>query len=187
MEVRGQITVHGTATVAEVGNQSDHPSPNTMNDLNKTVVVERLRVVDNRYTWVPESVSPDVRADFAIDENNLNADICKMGHLMAYYGNLHAELSAELTRKEEKLKQTFALKSASVRAQAEGGQKKITENAIREKVETDQEYIDQQTELQMTRLYANMAEGWWWTIQRKGKLIETLSYKQGKEIATREV
>jgi hypothetical protein len=153
-----------------------------MGELDKTVVVERIKEVDGTPTWVAESVSPLVTDDFAIDENRLDREICRLGHLMAYYGNLAAELKAELARKEEQLKRAYAISAQAIRAECLGKGEKVTDPSIKEKVEVGERYGNQQAGLQITRLYAIMAESWFQSMKKKADLVIALAYKQGREV-----
>jgi hypothetical protein len=153
-----------------------------MSELDKTVVVERIKLVNEAPTWVPESVSPTVEVDFAIDEARLEYEMCRLGHLLASYGNLAAELKAELIRKEEQLKRAYAISAQAIRAEHQGSGVKITDPAVKEKVEVGERYGNQQAGLQMVRLYAIMAEAWFQSIKKKADLVIALAYKQGREI-----
>jgi len=153
-----------------------------MSELNRTVYVERIKEVDGTNRWVAEQVSPNVSDDFAIDENRLDYEMCRLGHLLAYYGNLNADLKAELARKEENLRRTAAVTAQSVRAQAKEKSEKITDATVKERVESDEFYGRMQAVLQMTRLYAIMAESWFQSMKKKSDLVVSLAYKQGREL-----
>ena len=125
--------------------------------LNKVVFVERIKEVEGELRWVTERVAPDIDSDFAIDEDRLDHEMSRLGHLLAYYGNLYGELKAELVRKEENLKRAYAIMAQSIRVEHKKNELKITDPGVREKVESDDRYGEQQAELQIVRMYAIMS------------------------------
>ena len=153
-----------------------------MNSLNKTLNVERIKEVEGRLQWVAEQVSPMIDEDFAVDEDRLDYEMARLGHLLAYYGTLFGELKSELIRKEENLKRSYSIQAQAIRVKARGDGEKITDATVRERVESDDRYGTQQSALQMTRLYGIMSEAWFQAIKKKADLVIALAYKQGREI-----
>ncbi len=92
----------------------------------ETMYVEKLHNVNGEWVWKAFGQDYDTEKDFSMDEDNLNADICRMGQLMVKYGGLAAEQEANLSRKEENVKLVKASLSAAMKSQAEVDGTKLT-------------------------------------------------------------
>ncbi len=150
--------------------------------MSETIFVEKLKQVDDRWAWVPEAIAVDTDGDFTIDELNLNVEVCKMGKLLLKYGDLAAELRAELERKEENLKYTAAKISAAQRARAIETRTKVTEVELKELTITDDLYREALNPLHVLRASAVRADHWWRAINTKAKMIEALAFRQSAEL-----
>jgi len=82
------------------------------------------------YRFVPKTL--DVAGDFQIDESNIEGELCRMGQLIACYGEIQANLKAALARREDAAKREWA--AAFLRFQQAG---KTTVDALKAQAETD--------------------------------------------------
>jgi len=131
------------------------------------------------FTNVVVQMNPD---DFKIDENNIDAELSNLGVQLYEYGQLYAELKGELARKEDRSKQTYAIRAQFFRNASVGVTPRMTDANLKEQVECDKDYQTAQENLQLTRLYCLMAENWWRSMQQKSDLVKALCYKQKAEI-----
>ena len=150
--------------------------------MSETLFVEKLKYIDDIWRWVPEAIVINTEEDFTIDELNLNTEVCKMGKLLLKYGDLAAELEAELKRKEENLKYTSAKIAGAQRAAALATSSKITEAEIKEKTIIDPAYQEALNPLHVLRASAVRASHWWRAINTKAKMIEALAFRQSAEL-----
>lgn len=150
--------------------------------MSNTVYVEKLVVENGQMKWESQAVVVNTEDEFSIDELELNREICRMGQLLLQYGDLAAELDAELKRKEEALKYTAARIAGAERSSAEANGDKMTEGKLNEKVITHSQYQAELAALHVTRAYALQASNWWRTANNKAKLLETLAFRQSAEL-----
>jgi hypothetical protein len=148
----------------------------------ETLYVEKLIKVKDKWVWTPEAVVVNTEDDFNIDELNLDAEFCRMGKLLIKYGDLAAELQAELKRKEEELKLTAARVAGTLRSTAERDGVKVTVDLIRDKVTVSDEYQQALAPLHVLRASAVKAEHWWRAAHTKAKMLESLAFKQSAEL-----
>lgn len=147
-----------------------------------TMWVERLSHEGGEWKWKPFKEEFDLEADFAINEEGLNAEICRMGQLLVRYGNLDAEQRANLQRKEEHAKLVKANCSAAIRSEAETKGQKITVGEIEEKTIAHPIYQQALSELHILRADANKADHWWRAIIKKAELLNAAAFRQNAEI-----
>jgi len=147
----------------------------------EVMYIERLRYVESEWKWVIEAEQFDIDGDFAINDNQVEREICRMGQLMARYGTIAAELEANLKRKEEKIKYVAASLAAAIRSTAETKGTKMTEGKLQEELIQRQEYQDALNGLHGLRADAAKSDHWWRAILKKADLVNSLSYRQGAE------
>jgi hypothetical protein len=145
--------------------------------------VERIiRNEAGQRAWGTEVETFDLEADFSMDEQRLNYEICRMGQLMVKYGTLAAEQDANLKRKEEAAKLMQASVAGAIRSQAEKDGRKLTEAQLKEEVTIDDDYQLALAALHELRADAIKADHWWRTIVKKADLLNALAFKQNAEI-----
>jgi hypothetical protein len=147
-----------------------------------TIWVERLIQHEGKWVWKPQAEHFDTEADFSIDDGNLNPEICRMGQLLVRYGDLAAQMQANLKRKEENVKYIRDRVSGYMRSSAEAAGDKMTEGKLSEKVTVDASYQKALGELHIMRADALKAEHWWRSIIKKAELLNALAYRQGQEM-----
>lgn len=148
----------------------------------ETIWVETLVHEKGEWQWMPKPEQFDTEADFAIDEGNLNLEICRMGQLLVRYGDLAAKMTANLKRKEEHVKYTQARVAGATRSAAEAAGTKMTEGKLAEKVTTDPQYQQALSELHILRADALKADHWWRSIVKKAELLNAMAFRQNAEI-----
>jgi hypothetical protein len=145
--------------------------------------VERLQQNESgEWAWVAVAQQFDLENDFAIDEDNLNTEICRMGGLLVKYGTLAAEQAANLKRREEFVKLTYARVAGAFRAEAEAKSKRITEDNLKEKTTRDDAHQAALSALHVLRADAVKADHWWRSIVKKADLLNALAFRQNAEI-----
>lgn len=144
--------------------------------------VERLVKVGEEWVWKPEEEKFDLHTDFSMNEDNLNAEICRTGQLMVRYGGLAAEQSANLARKEEHVKLIKSQVSAATRSQNEALGTKTTETALAETVTLDSTYQKALSELHVLRADSLKADHWWRSILKRADLLNAMAFRHNAEI-----
>lgn len=124
----------------------------------------------------------DTENDFKITEETLDEEICRQGQLMLEYGDLMANLKAELANKEDQVKYTYAVIAQEIRVNAVSNKQKITENIVHEQVIVDKRYQSVLAEHNIVKLNSIKADNYWKAICKKGDLLNALGYKTGQEI-----
>lgn len=132
--------------------------------------------------WEYEERAVNPKQDFLIDEDNLNKCICDQGRLLVYYGEIYSCLKAELSRKEEKVKSTYAMIASVIRSKAAHDNVKMTEGKVTELVTIEPKYREAIKELDDIRYRYYHGEVWWRSIQQKSDLLYALAYRQSAEI-----
>jgi len=130
---------------------------------------------DGAWTRVVQEVNLEV--DFKINPDNLDGELCSLPQKMIQYGQIYSQLKSEVNRKEELAKFIYASLALKVRATD-----KVTENAVKEKVTTDQQYQQALAEQNHSERNAILAESWWRSINKKADLIQSLVYRESSEI-----
>jgi hypothetical protein len=153
-----------------------------MEKVMETMYIERLHNENGEWVWKSFGQNYDTEADFSMDEDNLNTDICKMGQLMVKYGTLAAEQSANLSRKEEHVKLTKASLSAAFKSQAEVDGTKLTIPDLADKVTIHATYQQALSELHILRADSLKADHWWRAIVKKADLLTSMAYRQSAEL-----
>lgn len=150
--------------------------------MNKTIYVERLRQVENVWQWVPEPEQFDLEADFGIDEENLEREICRMGQILVRYGTIAGELQANLTRKEEYAKLIKAKVGGALRSQYETVGTRITEGKLADEVTAHVQYQEALTALHLLRAEAIQADHWYRSAIKKADMLNALAFRQNAEL-----
>lgn len=148
----------------------------------ETMWIERLQQVDGVWKWVPQAEQFDLERDFAISEEALNADACRVGQLMVRYGGIAAEQDAALRRKEEYAKLVFAQVSQANRSAFEAAGEKATADKIKDTATADPNYQQALSELHILRADALKADHWWRSIVQKAELVRALMFRQNAEM-----
>ena len=148
----------------------------------ETITVEYLTQVGQQWEWAPKIEQVDTEYDFSIDEDNLNKEICRMGHLLVKYGDLAARMNTNLKRKEENVKYVQAKVAGVIRSVAESTGAKMTEGKLNEEVIVDASYQQALAELHTMRADALRAEHWWRSIVKKADLLNAMAFRQNAEI-----
>lgn len=131
---------------------------------------------DGAWTRVGQDVK--IEEDFKIDPDNLDGEICALPSKMIQYGQLHSQLKSEVSRKEEYVKFIYAQLALKIR----GGEEKVTESTVKEKVTTDQIYQQALAEQNHSERNSLLAESWWRSINKKADLVQSLVYRESSEI-----
>jgi hypothetical protein len=149
----------------------------------ETMYVERLRQQkDETWAWVVEVENFDLTADFGIDEENLSQEICRMGLLLVRYGTIAGEVGANLARKEEVAALVKSQLGEGCRSQAEVDGKKISVDAVKDKVVSDPLYQQALTNLHLLRGDAVKIDHWYRSCVKKADLLNALAFRQNAEI-----
>lgn len=143
-----------------------------------TVVVE---VLSSDGKWVPEERIYHPEIDLDYNEDTLIPKMCEMGKIMVKYGDLFGQMKAQLGRKEEEVKETYARVSGLIRSESEGSATRMTEGAIKDKTTTDSRYQKALHSLHVTRAHAIQAEAWWRASHKVADLLNSLGYRTGVE------
>lgn len=150
--------------------------------MSTTMTVERLAQEDGQWVWKAYVETMDLARDFDMDEHQLNAEICRMGQLLVYYGTLAGEQDANLKRKEEHAKLVRAQVAGALRSQAEASGTKMTENKLEEQVTAHPSYQQALSEMHILRADAIKANNWWKSIVKKADLLNAMAFRQNAEI-----
>ena len=145
--------------------------------------IKRIKVeVQTKDGYEEEYREVDLENHFLIDENQLEKHMCEQGLLLVYYGEIFSLLKAELSRKEEKVKSTYAIIASVVRSRAAHEGIKMTEGKVNELVLIEDRYQEALRELDDARYRYYHGETWWRSIQQKSDLLYALAYRQSAEI-----
>jgi len=149
----------------------------------ETMYIERLRQQeDNAWAWVPEIERFDLEADFSINEDDLSAEICRMGLLLVRYGTIAGEVSANLARKEEAASLVKSQLGGAFRSQAEVEGKKLSVEVVKDKVVSDPLYQQALRDLHILRGDAVKVDHWYRSCVKKADLLNALAFRQNSEI-----
>jgi hypothetical protein len=143
-----------------------------------TVYLEQLE--GEQFVARPIELTPDI--DIQIDENNLDAEMCRAGQLLVYYGDLSAELKAQSARKKDYKEAIYSQLAQLTRSEAEKESRKVTEGVVKEKVLTNPDYINTQQEHNVAEMFAQKVDNFFRAQQKRVDLLIALAYKQRAEI-----
>jgi hypothetical protein len=144
--------------------------------------VERVIQTDDGPKWKVFVEQFNLEADFAMDDQQIEMEVCRMGQLLVRYGTIAAEQNANLKRKEEFAKLMSARVSAAVRSDAEAHGRKTTEPQLKEEVTAHASYQAALAELHILRADAIKADHWFSALMKKADLLKSLCFRQGAEI-----
>lgn len=148
----------------------------------ETMWIERLVQEDGKWQWKAQPEQFDTEKDFAIDEENLNYEVCRQSQLAVRYGSIAAEQESNLARKDEYVKLVYAQVSAAYRSQLEAKGERPTSDRLKELTIADPNYQNALSALHLLRADSVKADHWWRVIMKKADLIQTLTYRQNVEI-----
>lgn len=143
----------------------------------------RLEKLDEQNNWVPEVIQLPVEEDFSIDDQALDAELCKIGRLLFYYGDLASELKAQASRKKQDLEFYYAETAKRIRNASLTSKHKTTEGAIKEEVLKDTGYQALAYQLIESEKDAGKVDNFFKSLNKKADVLISLCYKQKAEIA----
>ena len=108
---------------------------------------------------------------FIIDPGALDWDLCNMGQILVNYGEIEAELKAEVERLDSSLELLTANLDTETRAWAKGAGEKITENQISRTITKNEGYQEAVEALRLTRRDHNLMR---WAMTALSKKVECL-------------
>lgn len=142
------------------------------------IPVDRLREKDGFFFWETEIVKVDPEGDFKINEDNVNEELCRIGLLLCFYGDIASDLEVKKMRMQDELELTLAEISTSLR----GTMSKYTETQLKQKAIVDARYKTQLDKLRLAQLYSEKFKLWLKSMQKKVDALIALAYKQREEI-----
>lgn len=137
----------------------------------------RLETLQNGQ-WVSKDMVLPVEEDFALDDQALESEMCRLGPKLVFYGDLHGELRAQLVRKKKQLE----VEAAKVAQRIRSNGKKNTEGAVKEQVLLDAGYQKVAAEAVIAEKDAVKVEGFYKSLYKMADLCVALAYKQKAEI-----
>lgn len=144
----------------------------------KPVILEELIPdVHGNITFTSNTVNANTN-DFKINETAIEEELANVVAKIAYYGDIHSQAQAQLSRKEEQVKYVYHKISTEIRQSVE----KLTENGIKDRVMVHPDYQYALAELNQIEESAKRAEVWWRTIQEKANILRTISNRQMTEL-----
>jgi hypothetical protein len=139
------------------------------------IVLEELKLDG---TWEPREVEIDLEADFHINEDDVDGELCRAGKILSFYGDLAANLRAQAQRKKDLRDQVNAFYAIELRNSGE----KMTEGSIKEKILANKESQEAQAEYIKSEMFATKAELLFKSQMKKVDCLTALTYKQRVEI-----
>lgn len=137
------------------------------------VRLETLQKNEWGWVWVPEQKSFEVESAFSLDDNNIDAEICRMGQLLLEYGTIQADLITQAARKKTDIDYVGSLIAQRLRASGE----KLTESAIKERVTLTDDFRMAVMEYQAADGDAIKFTNYFKSLVKKADLIIALTYK----------
>lgn len=108
---------------------------------------------------------------FIIDPGALDWDLCNMGQILVNYGEIEAELKAEVERKDSSLELLHANMDNETRALARSSGEKMTENMIERTIIRNETYQAAVESLRISRKNHNLMR---WAMGALNKKVECL-------------
>jgi len=137
------------------------------------VRLEILQKIGDDWRWVPEIKEFQVEEAFSLDENIIDAEVCRMGQLLLEYGSIQADLQTQAARKKTDVDYVGSLIAQQLRASGE----KLTESAIKERVTVTDEFRMAVMEYQAADGDAIKFTNYFKSLLKKADLIIALTYK----------
>lgn len=128
--------------------------------------------LDNR------KVQLDLEKDFRIEEFSLEQNMTHAGHVLAYYGDLAADLKGQAARYKVDLDETESVKNLKLRASGD----KLTVDAVKAKISTDPEYTSAKKKWIEAERDQQKVENLFRSQQKRVDVLIALAYKQRAEI-----
>lgn len=122
------------------------------------------------YRFIPKTL--DVEDDFQIDESNIDGELCRMGQLLACYGEIQANLKAALSRREDVAKREYA--AAFLRNQTLG---KATVDTLKAQAETDNAVVMANANRIQFEEQFHKIDNYFKALLRKSDCLIALTYK----------
>jgi len=145
--------------------------------------VERVVVrEDGVGVWTPQYETFDTERDFTIDDENLDGEISRIGHLLCRYGTIAAEQNANLRRKEEWVKTVEAQVSIDLRKAAEQAGTKVTEPQLKAQTIVHPKYQAALAATHVLRADSDKADHWFRSLMKKADLLHSIGFRQSAEI-----
>jgi len=132
--------------------------------------------------WVGKEVEVDVDADMSLSDETIDQDMCALPRIIAYYAQLGAELYAQAARYKQRMEETEARASITIRRDASETGTKITEPGIKERVIADQAVGAARNTYYKMEAQFKMMDGFYRALREKASLAIAICYKQKEEI-----
>ncbi len=145
------------------------------------IEVEELLFNDGEYTWGVETVTLEPEADLSIDDMQVDKELTRMGHTIAYYGDLSARLKSQLARKEEDIDAWQAAADKELREKMAGNAKPPTETYLKKLLLGRPEYLSLVKELGIVRAQYYRLDNLVRALYKKADSLQTLSHNQRTE------
>lgn len=139
----------------------------------ETIIVEKLNGIE----WIEEKVELNVEADFAIDEDKVDSELSRMGHLLSQYGLLAAELKAEVSRKESDVDNFYAYLYLKTKEE----EAKTTEAYLKQTAINNLDHQSLMISLNKTTIQALKMQNLFKSLEKKADCLITLAYNKRAE------
>lgn len=123
----------------------------------------------------------NVEKDFSIDPDNLDGELCRIGQLLCEYGDIYAELKANLARVETQKERVYNYYALWYR-DPENFPGKPTEGKIAELVKSTDGYTEVTDKLNNVKLNYAKIENFFKSLNQKADVLKTLCYKNSAEL-----
>ena len=129
----------------------------------------------------PEEVKLDTERDFGIDDENIDAELCRMGQILCEYGGFFAELRAQLVKDEtdeSRVKDYYDLWFRN----PDNYKEKVTETKIKSLVGSQPAVQAAGDKVNATKGYLFKIENFYRSLYQKADCLKCLAYKHRVEI-----
>jgi hypothetical protein len=137
---------------------------------------------DGTLSWVVFEHQFDTEADFIIDPENLDGEICKMGKLLLRYGDAHSLLEAQMERHKKEMEFVYATYYLEYRKNLLAEGERAPDAVIKSHVTINSNYQAVTGKYIESCRYYNKVDAWWRTLLKKSDLMQALTYRQNSEI-----
>ena len=141
-----------------------------------------LEILSDQGEYIEKEIELNVEEDFAIDDLNLDAEMCKVGKHLAYYGELAAEFKAMALRKKHEIERHAAQTAINARKAAAAQRDKITEAMVKELIATDPMYQLRVERWIDAEKASNKLDSFYRSMKSRADVMIALTYKQRTEI-----
>ncbi len=154
-----------------------------------SVIVDQLILdsVSGEYSWNPEVVNVSPDEHLTINDQDVDSELVRMGQLVAYYGDLAAQLKAQLARREEDKEAVEAMLDLTFRDAAKAAQaadpkvKPPTVEGLKKAVAREESYLIVVAEIQTARLHHYRVDNLMKALIKKADSLNTLAHNQRQE------